>query len=206
MSGLERMIQLILEDGEAVSRQILSDAGKEEQQVQDQAQKEGEKIRGEMLSQAQAALEKEQQQAQAGADRLLKRQVLQTKQEIIEGILKEAEQAFSNLPEKQYWQWMEEHVNSLLKGEDGILYCRKQDIEGMSASFQNRIKELAVRKGGSLQIQPAPWPVEAGFVLRYGQVIENCTLPALLENRRQELEDMLNRYLFAKEADGRVYG
>lgn len=206
MSGLERMIQLILEDGENVSKQILSDAGKEEQQLQEQAQTEGEALRQEMISQAKAALEKEKQQAQAGADRLYKRQVLQAKQEIIEEIMKEAEQTFSGLPEKQYWQWMEGQLKQLLKGEDGILYCRKKDLEGMSASFQNHIKTMAAEKGGSLQIQPASWPVEAGFVLGYGQIMENCTLPALLESKRQELEDMLNRYLFAEEADGRVYG
>ncbi len=201
MSGLERMIQLITADGENKAKEILEDARRQADQMLAQGQTEGEALKQELLSQAKAAQEKEDKQAKAGAERMYKRQLLQTKQEILESIFAQAAQTFASLPEKTYWQWMEGQLKPLLQAGEGILYCRKQDCQGIPPALWLRLKAMALAKGGTLQLQCAPEPVEAGFILAYGQVLENRTLSVLLASRRQELEDRLNRYLFAESPD-----
>ena len=202
MSGLERMIQLIVADGETKAKEILEDARQEEQRILAQARAEGEALKQEMLSQVRAAQEKESEQAKAGAERLYKRQLLQEKQESIGSILAQAGYTFANLSEKTYWQWIEGQLKPLLQGGEGIFYCREEDCKGIPPALWGRLKAMALAKGGTLQIQCATEPVDAGFILAYGQVMENRTLSVLLESRRQEMEDKLNRYLFAETTIG----
>lgn len=198
MSGLEQMIQLILKDAGEESERILSIAEEERKQIEAEAKKEGEIRKVQMLFKAEENLNREKQKSRAGAERLYKRQVLQLKQKIIEEIFDGAREKFIKLPVQQYCHWMEEELNGLLHTGEGILYCMERDIDRMPQAFQKKLQSMAAAKGGCLKIQEAPWPIERGFVLAYGEILENHTLPALLENRREELQDLLNQYLFAE--------
>jgi len=49
---------------------------------------------------------------------------------------------------------------------------------------------------GTLHISAQPRDIDGGFVLVYGDIEENGTLAAQLDDRRAELQDMVNRILF----------
>ena len=60
-----------------------------------------------------------------------------------------------------------------------------------------RLNAIAQEKGGALTLAPAGRVVGGGFILVYGGIEENCTFPALFEARKEELQDLVHKQLFA---------
>ena len=54
----------------------------------------------------------------------------------------------------------------------------------------------AEAKGGKLVLKKEPKAIPDGFVLVYGGVEENCTLKALFDVKKDQLQDKVNEILF----------
>ena len=57
-------------------------------------------------------------------------------------------------------------------------------------------ERTAKEKGGSLTLGKEPGKIEDGFLLVYGGVEENCTLKALMDAKKDSLQDKVNEILF----------
>ena len=66
----------------------------------------------------------------------------------------------------------------------------------MPADFEKKIKAAAEAKGGKLVLKKEPKAIPDGFVLVYGGVEENCTLKALFDVKKDQLQDKVNEILF----------
>ena len=66
----------------------------------------------------------------------------------------------------------------------------------MPLDYEKEILKAAAEAGGSLQLMKEPRPIEDGFVLVYGGIEENCTFRALLDAKKDELQDTVHRILF----------
>ena len=62
--------------------------------------------------------------------------------------------------------------------------------------FEQKIKAAAEAKGGKLVLKKEPKAIPDGFVLVYGGVEENCTLKALFDVKKDQLQDKVNEILF----------
>ncbi|MEE0784775.1 MAG: hypothetical protein U0M10_02385, partial [Oscillospiraceae bacterium] len=71
------------------------------------------------------------------------------------------------------------------------------DLDRMPENFAARLNAIAQEKGGALTLAPAGRVVGGGFILVYGGIEENCTFPALFEARKEELQDLVHKQLFA---------
>ena len=65
----------------------------------------------------------------------------------------------------------------------------------MPSDFEEKIIAAAAEKGGSLVLSKER-SIEDGFILVYGGIEENCTLKALLDAKKDELQDKVNEILF----------
>ena len=66
----------------------------------------------------------------------------------------------------------------------------------MPADFEKKIEAAAQENGGSLTLQKEPKEIPDGFILVYGGVEENCTLKALFDAKKDQLQDRVNEMLF----------
>ena len=66
----------------------------------------------------------------------------------------------------------------------------------MPQDFEKKIAAAAEAKGGSLVLKKEPKAIEDGFILVYGGIEENCTLKALFDAKKDELQDKVNEILF----------
>ena len=58
--------------------------------------------------------------------------------------------------------------------------------------------DVAKEKGGSLEVDSDPADITDGFILKYGDIEENCTFDAIFDSKRDELRDLVNKNLFNK--------
>ena len=67
----------------------------------------------------------------------------------------------------------------------------------MPEGFEEEIREIAGKNGGTLVLSKEPRKISGGFVLVYGGIEENCSFRAMFNSRKDELSDEVHRILFS---------
>lgn len=202
MEGLEQMSREITGRAKREAQEILAHAQQEAQALVETAKRENE----ERLRSERARLEREAAEAseRAASARALagKRELLRVKQEIISELIGKAARRLGSQEPGAYF----ETLLRLLPGavhpkETGEMVLSAADLARMPEDFAERVSQLAREKGGSVTVQREAGPAMHGFLLVYGGVEENCTFEALVQDRQNQLQDLVNELLW-RERDG----
>lgn len=200
MAGLEKIMGQILDDARYEADSMLRTVEQEVLAIEDQAKKETDKIVEKILKKSEAEVALHLQKVQSGSELAKRKELLKAKQEIIADILRKSADYLSNLPTEEYFKFMERILNAYVQQEVGEICFSEKDLKRMPADFPAKVKAIANKKGGSLIISKQTRPVENGFVLVYGMIEENCTISAMFDAKKEDLQDLLNRFLFVKNA------
>lgn len=76
-----------------------------------------------------------------------------------------------------------------------MLLLNDKDLRRLPADFERRLNE-ALEQGKRLTVSQRAAAIDGGFLLQYQDIEMNCSFSALLDARREELEDLVNRILF----------
>ena len=123
--------------------------------------------------------------------------MLRAKQAIIEEVIQEACVTLKTQKDDDYFKMIEKLIEIYALPEEGEIYFSEADRKRMPAGFEDKISDAAKVKGGSLKLMEASRPIEDGFILVYGGIEENCTLKAILNAKKDQLQDQVNRILFS---------
>ena len=83
---------------------------------------------------------------------------------------------------------------SQLKGKSGEIMLNQKDLQRLPSDFEGRVREA----GLDARVSQTPADILGGFILKSGDIEENMDFAALLNARRDEIEDLINRDLFEK--------
>jgi len=122
--------------------------------------------------------------------------LLRAKQDMIAEVIAEAYVMLKQEDTESYFRTMEKILKTYVLAEPGEIYFSAGDLARMPADFEKNIHAAAEEKGGSLVLSREPKAIEDGFILVYGGIEENCTLKALLDAKKDELQDKVNEILF----------
>lgn len=196
MTGLEKITSQIQEEARSVAAAKIEEAQKEADAILAEAKN--------VCASMEAAAKEEDvafkvnyvSRVKSSAEQQRRTALLRTKQEIIADVL---EQAYTTLRKEDvanYFLTMEKILKTYVLAEAGEIYFSSEDLARMPADFEKRIKAVAKEKGGSLVLKKEPKAITDGFVLVYGGIEENCTLKALFNSRKDQLQDKVNELLF----------
>jgi V/A-type H+-transporting ATPase subunit E len=122
--------------------------------------------------------------------------LLSAKQEIIANVIDTAYATLKQEDTESYFRTMEKILKTYALAEAGEIYFSAADLARMPGDFEEKISAAAEENGGSLALIKEPKAIEDGFILVYGGIEENCTLKALFDAKRDELQDKVNEILF----------
>ena len=196
MTGLDKITSQIQEEAEASAKERLDAASKEAEQILADARAACEAMEQEAADKAAAEKANQEGRAHSAAEQKRKTALLQTKQEIIAEVIGKAYETLKNEDTQSYFLTMEKLLNTYVLAESGEIYFSEADLARMPADFEQKIKAAAEAKGGKLVLKKEPKAILDGFVLVYGGVEENCTLKALFDGKRDQLQDKVNEILF----------
>ena len=196
MTGLDKITSQIQEEAEVSAKERLDAANKEAEQILADAQAACKVMEQEALEKAAAEKANQDGRAHSAAEQKRKTALLQTKQEIIAEVIGKAYETLKNEDTKSYFLTMEKLLNTYVLAESGEIYFSEADLARMPADFEQKIKAAAEAKGGKLVLKKEPKTIPDGFVLVYGGVEENCTLKALFDVKKDQLQDKVNEILF----------
>ncbi|MCP1110988.1 V/A-type H+-transporting ATPase subunit E [Lachnospiraceae bacterium PM6-15] len=195
--GLEKVKEQILLEAKEVAEGKIKEAQREAQEIIDEAEAEAKKLSEEAQQKSADETAKYKERSHAASDMERRTQILNAKQEMIASVFREALKRVDEMDAPEYSALLLRILKGHLKPEAGVLYFSEADLGRLTSEFTEAAKAEAISAGGSLEIGLEPKNIKNGFVLAYGEIEENCTITALLDDKKDDLRDELNKLLFA---------
>ena len=197
MTGLEKITDQIQEEAKASAARRLEAAQKEADAVIAEAKDVCAAMETETAEKIAAMKVNYEGRIKSSAEQQRRTALLRAKQEIIAEVIEEARLTLKKKDAQSYFQKKKKILKTYALAENGEIYFSAADLARMPADFEKKIKTAAKEKGGSLVLKKEPKAIADGFVLVYGGVEENCTLKALFDAKKDELQDKVNAILFS---------
>lgn len=196
MTGLEKIISQIQEEANTLAEKKTEAARKEADEILAEAKAACADLEAEAEEKNAVLKTNYDGRVRSSAEQQRRTALLRAKQEIIAEVI---DQAYTTLKEKDvqgYFLTMEKILKTYALAEAGEIYFSAEDLARMPADFEKKIEAAAKEKGGSLVLKKEPKEIADGFVLVYGGIEENCTLKALFDAKKDQLQDKVNAILF----------
>jgi len=196
MAGIEAITNDILQEARDKASKMIEEAKAAAAKVEEEARSAGEQV----TAQAQ---QKAKQEAEAYARRIesqiamrRKQAVLKEKQDVIADVIAQAKDAMGQLSDDAYFETVLALVAEHAHAQDGEAAFSAADLKRMPKDFAAKLQEAAKKAGGTLTLSDEPAQIEDGFILRYGGIEENCSVRALFEEKKEQLQDLVHGILF----------
>lgn len=196
MSGLDKMKARILEEAQNSANEIIDKANADADAAVQAAKESAEAEAAKIMECAEHDAADYGVRVASSMDMQRKQAMLAAKQEVISSVLEAAYNAVMNLDDTKYFEMLEKLLEKYALPEAGVISFSEKDLGRMPAGFPDKVRNIALSKGGSLTVSEKPEKMDGGFLLVYGGIEENCTISAVFASRREELSDQVNRLLF----------
>lgn len=146
-------------------------------------------------------LQLEEEKGISGAEARKRRLLLVGKQELLQELLQKTLDHLRHMTGEERAAFYTLKILSYAHKEDGELLVSKEDRKTLPASFFSNLNgELKKAGKGALRLQEEC--THEGFLLRYGEILENGSPEALMEEHREEMVAYLTKEFLTIEEGG----
>ena len=197
MSGLQNIIAYINSESEQQINGILAEARARidylKEESMERADRECSRIDQKAKEESATLIER----GRASAELRKKQSILASKQELISQIVEECKARLSDMEEEQYFSLLAKLLEKHMPESDAVLFFNKRDLMRMPDAFRKKAEELTEGKGIRAEISDSPADIGGGFIISFGDVEENLSIEALIEEDEGEIRDICGRELFS---------
>ncbi len=193
MNGSERILSRIRTDCDESVRKIETHAQHEHDRIIADAQHRAD-------TQAAAVAEKTAQKraqletsSQSRAQLARRNALLKQRRKEIDTTVEELDAYLLGLGDNEYFEALY-RLAAKLRGKSGELFLSKKDLKRLPENFTKRMAAAGV----DASVSQTPADITGGFILKCGDVEENMEFAAIISSKRDEIEDLINRELFAR--------
>ena len=201
MSGIDKIIAQIEEDTKAVCDEMIAKADSKAKIILTEAEAETERVKKDCEQSCADRVADIKKRSDSAADLEEKKILLSAKQSIISDMLGKGLERVKNLPPEEYFELILRMISKYSLPQEGVICFGRRDLEMINKSLLSelsllvRINEAA---NGSLILSDDPADIDAGFILKYGGIEENCSFDAIFRSLDEELQDKAGKLLFGK--------
>ena len=193
MSGIDKIIQEIETNTAQSCDSVLAQARQKADAIIADAQKQADQIVADGKDRTAAHVADIKKRGDSAAELEEKRVMLVTKQQIINTMLQEGLATAKSLPKDEYFALIKSMVAKYSMEDDGVIFFGEKDNHRLPVDFLSELNQAA--KGG-IVLSSEPAPIDAGFILKYGGIEQNCSFDAIFAGEAEELCDKAGRLLF----------
>ena len=192
MSGTQDMIARILADAEAegarIEEQARSKAATLLQVAEEQAGESKQRAGEEAAKQAEDVV----RSAKSAAELIRRNSLLEKRRQLIADALNGTVRDLAALPDEAYMSLLLRLSETAARKGEGVLRLNARDLARQGTEILSR----DLGDGRVIRLSEEPAAIDGGFLLEYGELEMNSSFSALVEEKRERLEDLLNRELF----------
>ena len=193
MNGSDRILSRIKSDCDESVMAIEARAREERDRIIAEAQLQADKSAAEIAEKAKQKRAQTEASTQSRAQ-LEKRNALLKRRRIeIDKTVEGLEQYLLGLDDNEYFEAIY-RLAAQLKGKSGTVLLNKKDLGRKPENFEKRLEAA----GLEATVSPEPADISGGFILKSGDIEENMEFSAIISAKRDEIEDLINRELFAQ--------
>ena len=185
---------MIINNAKKSADEIISNANKKADEIKKSAEEEAKKLSLENDLKIKAECEKIRQMAESENRQNERQSVLDTKNRVIKEIIRSAEEKIVNLKTAEYAEFIKTILKNSITGEKGEILFAKADKDLVDAVF---IADCDKITNGMLKFSDETAPIEKGFIIRYGKTEQNCSIKGIIEDKYNELTDLVNSCITA---------
>ena len=193
MSGIDVIISQIEQDTQAVCEKIIAEAQAKADKILAEARDQAQSVAAAGKEKTAARVADIKKRGDSAADLEEKRVMLRAKQDIISTMLKKGLDDAKNLPDNEYFALIIQMVEKYSQPEDGIICFGRRDKERMPDDLPERVNSAAK---GRLTLAVEDADIDAGFILKYGGIEQNCSFDAIFASEAETLSDRAGKLLF----------
>ena len=194
MNTDNKLIESILQSGKEQALQIENEAKENAERILAKGREDAEASKKEIEKAAERSADKLRHSAQSNAALLSRNAVLQTKRNEINKTLSGICDYIAALDDAPYFEFLYKMTESL-RGENGEIILNERDKSRLPSDFEKKMNEAGINCTLSEEVADIP----CGFILKNGDIETSLAIDALIEEKRNELEDFINGLLFAEE-------
>lgn len=196
MTGLDKIINQILDEANNSAKETLEEAREKAEEIMSQAREEAGKKTEEILRKSEEAVKNHRERAVSSSDLMRRTALLEAKQEVISQVLAKAYERVVSQEESRYFEMVKEMLGKFALAQKGEIYFSQKDLDRLPSGFEKEIGRIAGENGGTLTLSKEAKKIDGGFILAYGGIEENCSIKALFDSRKEELQDRVQKVLF----------
>lgn len=194
MSGLDRILSKIISDAQAKAEQEISEATQKAAELLSEDSAAAVLTAEKRIAATNLEVKAYIEQSRSAAKLQTKRTLLKERNRIIDEVLIGVRNRIRSMPDAEYFSMLSDYISAHSQNEPGMIVLNSRDLARVPAGYSESLSDsLSV----PMSISMTPGDFDAGCVLIYGEVEYNGTLSALLNEKKDELRDLLNKKLFA---------
>ena len=191
MNGGDIILNRIKTDCDEAVKAIRLEADKSRDAVMAEADKEAQSRVKVIVEKNEKKIRQTKAAAQSRSELEIRNALLRQRRREIDKTTAQLLDYFLGLPDGEYFQAIY-RLAAQLKGKSGEIMLNNKDLQRLPQDFEGKIREA----GLDASVSSAPANILGGFVLKSGDIEENMDFRALINARRDEIEDLINRELF----------
>lgn len=192
MSNSDKLFESIRQESDEKIAAINADAEKEYNEVMDEARKKASDITHSAETKVQMQADNLIKAYKSREELERRNALLKTKRDEIEKTLKCVYDYILKLDDKKYFELVL-RLAAKLKGQMGTVYFCSRDLKRLPGDFAKRLAECGVKADISKKTNNT---ISSGFILKDGDIEENMSFEAVINEKKEELEDLIGRELF----------
>ncbi len=192
MSNSDRLFESIRQESDERIAAINADADKEYNEVMESARRKAQEITHSAETKVQLQAENLIKAYKSREELERRNSLLRTKRDEIEKTLSHVYEYIIGLDDKKYFEIVLK-LAAKLKGQKGTVFFCSRDLKRIPKDLEKRFSGC----GLTAKISEKPYDdISSGFILKDGDIEENMSFEAVINEKREELEDLIGRELF----------
>lgn len=187
MSGLEKITEHIINKAQTQANEIIVTAERKAGEIKVDTEEKAAKMKAEHDELLKNECDKILQMAQSAARQQKRQAILKAKSDVIAQIINDAKNSIKNMDKKEYVALLKTLLNNIDISGEGELLFSKEDRPLITEDF--------ITGKSGLKISDEYADIDAGFIIRYGKIEQNCSIDSIFEEKYNLLSDKVNEFL-----------
>lgn len=193
MTGGDKILAHIKFDCDENIKSIEAEAEKICAQIMADARKKAEAAAEEIAGKAKINVEHIKAAAKSREDLEMRNTLLKKRRGEIDKTFNAVLKYLLNLEDEAYFKTIYK-LAKRLEGKSGEVVMNLKDLSRLPSDFKSQMKQSGV----DVIVSETPAEISGGFILKCGDIEENMDFSAILDDKRDEIEDLINRELFSE--------
>lgn len=192
MSAEEKILQGILDDAKQQADKVLTEGAARCEEIAAESAEKAKAYAAQTVSDALRKAQAIKKNSESATELAIRDARLKKKHEEIEKTVKMAVEKIVSLPDDKYFALLCSLAKANSRDTQGELLLGAADLIRDVELFKELLKKADVK----VSVSSTPATVQNGFILKYGDIQYNLSLDAVIADKKDALQDCINRILF----------